>query len=98
MKYVMLTLLLSTSVFADTEYDKIIQQPPLIKAADSCQELVDNYNKFTQCMLPILKTADCRFRAKKTLERMFTVQLPQEIYQQKFMQIFNECYYNKVQE
>ena len=79
------------TVLADTDYERIINQPPVIKI-EACQALAEDKTKFIKCFSPFLKTADCRDRTKRSLHGK---ELEASVYEKEFMIIFNDCYSGK---
>lgn len=75
-----------------SEFSDIMQQPPLIKL-DKCNQFIEDKKAFNSCMLPYMKTADCRFRVKKSV---YTEQnkktLTENELQDLFLRSFHECF------
>lgn len=68
MKAAWLALLMVTPALAteQEEFDKIMNIPPMF-TMNVCNEVVNDVDKFQECIYPYARVLDCRFRVKKLI-------------------------------
>jgi len=65
MRALLLSLLIGLPAYGteQEEFDKIMNTLPM-HATNVCNEYVNDFNKFKECLAPYVAVLDCRFRVK----------------------------------